>query len=201
MLAFYQSYHYNDKRADLCFIRYDKAHTYIFWYIIRQLHRKQDRGSWWESGTVPQLYGELSHGKSVTRTWEARNSVKVPACFYCRKPGSFKVRDMGWLLEAVLAKSVKRRSASQRNEKNVRLQKSIAWEKPRSRASLRDQTYDFPENRKAIEWIAADTERAFVPWNGYTAQPAFLRLFCIGRRDGDEEKAPFLQGKRGTYDE
>lgn len=107
MLAFYQSYHYNDKRADLCFIRYDKAHTYIFWYIIRQLHMKQDRGSWWESGTVPQLYGELSHGKSVTRTWEARNSVRVPACFYCRKPGSFKVRDMGWLLEAVLAKSVK----------------------------------------------------------------------------------------------
>ena len=64
-----------------------------------------------------------------------------------------------------------------------------------SRASLLDQTYDFPENRKAIEWIAADTERAFVPWNGYTAQPVFLRLFCIGRRDGDEEKAPFLQGR------
>lgn len=160
---------------------------------------KQDRGSRWESDTVPQLYGELSHGKSVTRTWEARNSVRVPACFYCRKPGSFKVRDMGWQLEAVLAKSVKRRSASQRNEKNVQLQKSTAWEKPRSRASLRDQTYDFPENRKAIEWIAADTERAFVvPWNGYTAQPAFLRLFCIGRRDGDEEKAPFLQG-RGVH--
>lgn len=34
-----------------------------------------------------------------------------------------------------------------------------------------------------------------VPWNEYTAQPAFLRLFCIGRRDGDEEKAPFLQGR------
>ncbi len=48
-------------------------------------------------------------------------------------------------------KTCERRSASQRNEKNVRLQKSIAWEKPRSRASLRDQTYDFPENRKAIE--------------------------------------------------
>lgn len=92
-------------------------------------------------------------------------------------------------------KKCERRSASQKNEKNVRLQKSTAWEKPRSRASLRDQTYDFPENRKAIEWIAADTERAFVPWNGYTAQPAFLRLFCIGRRDGDEEKAPFLQGR------
>lgn len=48
-------------------------------------------------------------------------------------------------------KKCERRSASQRNEKNVRLQKSTAWEKPRSRASLRDQTYDFPENRKAIE--------------------------------------------------
>lgn len=48
-------------------------------------------------------------------------------------------------------KTCERRSASQRNEQNVRLQKSIAWEKPRSRASLRDQTYDFPENRKAIE--------------------------------------------------
>ena len=57
-------------------------------------------------------------------------------------------------------KKCERRSASQRNEKNVRLQKSTAWEKPRSRAALRDQTYDFPENRKAIEWIAADTERA-----------------------------------------
>ena len=94
-------------------------------------------------------------------------------------------------------KKCERRSASQRNEKNVRLQKSTAWEKPRSRAALRDQTYDFPENRKAIEWIAADTERAFVvPWNEYTAQPAFLRLFCFGWIDGDEEKAPALQGKR-----
>ena len=35
-----------------------------------------------------------------------------------------------------------------------------------------------------------------VPWNEYTAQPAFLRLFCFGRIDGDEEKAPALQGKR-----
>lgn len=48
-------------------------------------------------------------------------------------------------------KTCERRSASQKNEKNVRLPKSTAWEKPRSRASLRDQTYDFPENRKAIE--------------------------------------------------
>lgn len=46
-------------------------------------------------------------------------------------------------------KKCERRSASQRNEKNVRLQKSTAWEKPRSRASLRDQTYDFPEKRKS----------------------------------------------------
>lgn len=48
-------------------------------------------------------------------------------------------------------KTCERRSASQRNEKNVRLQKSTAWKKPRSSASLRDQTYNFPENRKAIE--------------------------------------------------
>lgn len=48
-------------------------------------------------------------------------------------------------------KKCERRSASQRNEKNVRLQKSTAGEKLRSRASLREQTYDFPENRKAIE--------------------------------------------------
>lgn len=74
--------------------------------------------------------------------------------------------------------------------------RALPGDKLRSRASLRDQTYDFPENRKAIEWIAADTERAFVvPWNEYTAQPVLLRLFCIGRRDGDEEKAPFLQGR------
>lgn len=50
-----------------------------------------------------------------------------------------------------VCKTCERRSASQKNEKNVRLPKSTAWEKPRSRASLRDQTYDFPENRKAIE--------------------------------------------------
>lgn len=38
--------------------------------------------------------------------------------------------------------------------------KEHRWGETTCRASLRDQTYDFPENRKAIEWIAADTERA-----------------------------------------
>lgn len=68
--------------------------------------------------------GNLARSKSGTRVVTARNR----ACKTCE-----------------------RRSASQKNEKNVRLPKSTAWEKPRSRASLRDQTYDFPENRKAIE--------------------------------------------------
>ena len=156
---------------------------------------KQDRGSWWESGTVPQLYGELSHGKSVTRTWEARNSVRVPACFYCRKPGSFKVRDMGWQLEAVLAKSVKGAAPHKEMKRMYGFKRALPGRSRAAEPLCEIRPMIFLKIEKAIEWIAADTERAFVPWNGYTAQPAFLRLFCIGRRDGDEEKAPSLQGR------
>ena len=74
-------------------------------------------------------------------------------CLPVSTAGNLLVQSQGHGLTARsrACKKCERRSASQRNEKNVRLQKSTAWEKRRSRASLRDQTYDFPENRKAIE--------------------------------------------------
>lgn len=91
-------------------------------------------------------------------SWQVRHEdmrseeLSQSAClFLLQETWLVQSQGHGLTLEGVLAKSVKRRSASQKNEKNVRLQKSTAWEKPRSSASLRDQTYDFPENRKAIE--------------------------------------------------